>query len=269
MSAEIGGWIALHKKILDWEWYDDTNVMRVFLHCLLKANFKAKTWRGNEILRGQFIASRQILAKDLGLTEQQVRTALKKLSSTNEITSQGKSQHTVFTVNKYDLYQSSNQPSNQQVNQQATSEQPASNQRVTTTNKVNKENNITKNTTSSSELVSSDHAEPAKSVDEKVIPIDSVPYQKILDLYHKVLPEFPKVVKLTTGRKSHIKARWKNDLGSLDEWFKYFHIVRRSNFLMGRVPPMPPRTKSFECDLDFLINEAKCVKICEGRYHGE
>lgn len=131
------GYIALYRSILEWEWYSDINVRAVFIHCLLLANHKEKKWRGITIKRGQFISSRKELSAQIGITEQQFRTAIAKLVSTNEITSKGNAQHTVFTVINYDKYQSSNQ----QNNQQPTNDQPADNQPSTTTNNVNNENN--------------------------------------------------------------------------------------------------------------------------------
>lgn len=135
--SEYIGYIALHRSILDWEWYGDPNARSLFIHCLLSANFKPKKWRGIVINRGQFIGSRQGISQALGISEQQFRTALTKLKSTNDITSKGTAQHTVFTVVNYEKYQNSNQ----QDNQPPTNEQPTSNQQSTTTNKVNKENN--------------------------------------------------------------------------------------------------------------------------------
>ena len=40
------GYIKLHRKLLEWEWYSDTNVKIVFLHCLLMANHDDTKWRG-------------------------------------------------------------------------------------------------------------------------------------------------------------------------------------------------------------------------------
>jgi hypothetical protein len=105
--------------------------------------------------------------------------------------------------------------------------------------------------------------------DSQVIPIkDPVPYEKILSLYHELLPELATVAKLTTARKAHIRSRWKNDITSLESWRKYFQIVRESSFLMGRAPPGQNRTKPFQADFDFLINETNAIKVCEGKYHG-
>ena len=40
----MSGWIKIHRQILEWEWYSDTNTFRVFLHLLLKANHKEKKY---------------------------------------------------------------------------------------------------------------------------------------------------------------------------------------------------------------------------------
>lgn len=41
----IEGFIKISRKILDWEWYTDINTKTLFLHCLLKANFRTKNIR--------------------------------------------------------------------------------------------------------------------------------------------------------------------------------------------------------------------------------
>ena len=33
----MSGWIKLHRKITEWEWYSDANTFRVFMHLLLTA----------------------------------------------------------------------------------------------------------------------------------------------------------------------------------------------------------------------------------------
>lgn len=46
------GWIKLHRQLLTWEWYDEPNTLRLFLHLLLKANIEPKEWRGTMIQPG-------------------------------------------------------------------------------------------------------------------------------------------------------------------------------------------------------------------------
>jgi len=123
------GFIQLHRSLLEWEWYDDKNTKILFLHCLLKANYKDKNYRGKTIKRGSFLTGRDVLANELGLSIQQIRTSLTKLKSTNEITIKSSSQGTIIEVVKYNDYQ--------EVTNKATDEQPTNNQQVTTTNKSN------------------------------------------------------------------------------------------------------------------------------------
>ena len=127
------GFITLQRQIIDWEWYDDANTFRLFIHILLKANHTDKNYRGTLIKRGTFLTGRDVLAKETGLSIQQIRTGLKKLKSTNEITIKTNSKGSVVQVVKYNDYQS--------VTSKVTNKQPASNQQVTTTNNDNNVNN--------------------------------------------------------------------------------------------------------------------------------
>jgi hypothetical protein len=125
------GWIKLHRQILEWEWYSDNNCFRLFLHLLLKANHKEKRFKGIELKVGSIVTSRDLLARETGLTSQQIRTALTKLISTNEITSKTSSQGTIIQIVSYEKYQVSTN--------EITNEQPTSNQQSTTNNNVKKE----------------------------------------------------------------------------------------------------------------------------------
>ena len=80
------GFVVLHRKITEWEWYSDTNTLRVFLHLLLTANHKPSKFRGFEVGRGQIIIGRKALAENLNLTEREVRTAIDHLKTTGELT---------------------------------------------------------------------------------------------------------------------------------------------------------------------------------------
>ena len=113
------GWIKIHRKILDWEWYNDMNTKILFLHLLLTANHEDKKWRGHNILRGQKITSREHLAEETGLSVQQVRTSLNKLKSTNEITIKTTNKNTLITIEKYNDYQINERENNQQSNQRS------------------------------------------------------------------------------------------------------------------------------------------------------
>lgn len=90
--------------MLDWEWYGDTNMVRVFLHLLLKANLEASFWRGLYVGRGCLVTSATQLSAETGLSVKQIRTALKKLIEGKEIVTMRARKKSLITVCKFDSY---------------------------------------------------------------------------------------------------------------------------------------------------------------------
>ena len=131
------GFIVLHRKMLDWEWFTDINTSHLFMYCLLKANHENKKWRGINIDRGSFVTSLEHISKDTGLSIQNIRTSLNKLKSTNELTCKTTSQYSIISIKNYNLYQDYNTP----INKQLTNEQQTTNKRLTTNNNDNNDNN--------------------------------------------------------------------------------------------------------------------------------
>jgi len=103
----MDGYIKLHRQILEWDWYNDPNTFRLFLHLLLKANHKDANWKGILIKRGQRFTSLNSLSEELKMSIKEIRTAEKKLKNTSEIEVLGASNGTIITICKYDYYQSS------------------------------------------------------------------------------------------------------------------------------------------------------------------
>lgn len=140
------GWISLYRKFVEWEWYKNTNVKTVFLHLLLMANHENKKWQGIEIKKGQRLTSIENIAKETNLSEQNVRTALKKLKSTGEITIKVTNKYSLITIEKYDIYQMynsvTNKQNNNQINKQLTNNQQTTNKQLTTNNNDNNDNNV-------------------------------------------------------------------------------------------------------------------------------
>lgn len=130
---QIQGWIKIHRQLLEWEWYDDINVTRLFLHILLKANHKSKNYKGELIQIGEHLTSREILSNETGLTIRQVRTALTKLKTTNEVTIKSSSQGTKIQVVNYEKYQVTTS--------EVTAKRPATDQQATTNKNVKNEKN--------------------------------------------------------------------------------------------------------------------------------
>ena len=131
-------YIKLFRKILSWEWYKDTNTTRVFLHILLKANYKPSRYKGVEVGAGECVFGRKQWAEELGLSEQQVRTALNHLKSTNEITIRATNKFSVVKVEKWAFWQIEEGGATNRATNKLTNNQPTTNQQVTTSKESKK-----------------------------------------------------------------------------------------------------------------------------------
>lgn len=131
----MGNYIKIDRKILEWEWWHDINTHRLFTYMLLKANWKDGRFKGIEVPRGSFVSSISKLSEQTSLTVNEVRTALKHLKETDEITSNPHGKFTVFTVKNYCLYQDNNEQSTsrpQASHKQTTSKSQPINELLTT-----------------------------------------------------------------------------------------------------------------------------------------
>lgn len=203
--------IQLHRHILEWEWYNDDKIFRLFLHCLLKANWKDKKWRWEIIKRWSFITSLDSLSKETGLSIQNVRTVLNKLKLTDELTKESHASFTLIKVNNYEKYQSTNTEDNNQL----TNDQQTTNKQLTTTNKdnnINKDNKVNNN-------IEKTKVFTLKTYIERDIDIDSFieDYDSSLDYIKKNLRDF-------YLHWSEKKINWKKEKWEME---KTFDVNRR------------------------------------------
>jgi len=133
----MSGWIKIHRKFLDWQWFKKPEAVQLFIYMLLKANHKDGNWQGHEIKKGQFITSAQTISNDTKLSLQVVRTLLKKFELTNEIIVKSTNKFTMLTICKYECYQDENNTANKQL----TNKQQTTNKQLTTNKNEKKEKN--------------------------------------------------------------------------------------------------------------------------------
>ena len=127
MELIIEGWIKLHRKLLKWEWIESSKHLGLFIHILLRANYETTRWRGRVIKPGQLLTGRKQLSKWSGLTEQSVRTVLKDLKSTNEITIKSTSKYSIITLTRWSDYQLHSEQPTTKSTSKLTINQPAIN----------------------------------------------------------------------------------------------------------------------------------------------
>ena len=101
----MNGYIKIDRGIMDWEWWDDLPTFKLWMTILLLANWQDKKWHGKDIPRGSFWTSIKSLSEASGLTPREVRTGLKHLESTSEVTSKVTNQGRLITVVKYGDFQ--------------------------------------------------------------------------------------------------------------------------------------------------------------------
>ena len=133
------GFICLYRQITQWEWYQNPNTFRLFVHCLLMANFTDGRFEGMDIKRGQFVTSLPSLSVETSLSVRQVRVALDHLIMTGELTSKAYPKFRVITVVKYNEYQQDDRQNDSQM----TCKRQANDRQVTgKRQQYNKNNNI-------------------------------------------------------------------------------------------------------------------------------
>ena len=132
----MNGYIKLHRKIKDWEWYKDPITKAVFLELLLRANYHESRYEGIELKPGQAIYGRTELADCLGITEQNVRTSIKRLKSTKELTTKSTNKLTLVTIANWAVYQLDGDELTNKSTNNLTNNQPTTNQQLTTSKKL-------------------------------------------------------------------------------------------------------------------------------------
>jgi hypothetical protein len=253
MAKELNNtWIKIYRGMLDWEWFEFSEMVHLFLYLLLKANIEDKNWRGVLIKRGQLATSNATLRKDLHLTERQIRTCIKRLISTKEITYQATNKYVIITICNYERYQENKTISDEQNDEQATIKGRASDEQATTTKEIK---NIRINSLPNGK-------EPIEGK------TDPIPYSEIQDMWNNTCVSFPQIVKLTDPRKHKIKLRLQEMAGKEKDMEKalvvlkqVFTLAEKSNFLKG------DNNRGWTATFDWVIENPKnWVKIIEGNY---
>ena len=98
MIEQSYGYVKLYRGLLDWRWYKSPNTLRLYIHCLMNAYYQTTERLDMKIPAGSFETSYSKLARELKLTEKQIRTALFNLKKTGEVTCRATRQCSIITV---------------------------------------------------------------------------------------------------------------------------------------------------------------------------
>lgn len=269
----MASWIKIFRELLQWEWFQKAEMVQLFIYLLLKANCVDKQWQGITIKRGQLATSNATIRQDLRLSEQQIRTCIKRLISTGEITYKSTNRYVVITICNYDKYQevggTTNELSNEQTNNQSTDEQRAINEQSTTTKEIknirSKEYNIKdiKQESRSNDQLSSTSDE-AKAVQPEKPKTEKLPFKEIKEMWNETCPGFPKLFTISEARKNKMRLRI-TEMGGLEKALplikQIFEKMQQSKFLKG------DNKRGWKASFDWLFeNDKNWVKVYEGNY---
>ncbi|GAA6287391.1 hypothetical protein F200043G1_01640 [[Clostridium] innocuum] len=236
------GYIKLYRQITDTPVWADSDKLKLWLMCLMKATHDEKTQVvGNQIIElkaGQFITGRAALSDDFnrdvkkdrrvdGLTLFRWLSLFEKMEMLNI---KKTNKYSLVTVLNWDKYQGQRTSNEQQLNNKRTS-----NEQQLNTNKNDKNVKNVKN--------------------EKK---EDICYQQIADMYNNTCVSFPRLTKLSDARKKAIKARLKTY--TADDLQKAFFLAEQSDFLKGA------NNRNWSATFDWMLKDTNLAKILDGNY---
>lgn len=227
-----GDYIKINRSLLEWGWYKDKNTSRLFIHMLLKANWKDGFFLGIEIKRGSFVSSLAKLSEETNLSVREIRTAIKHLESTGEVTSKKYNKFSVFTVNNYCSYQSSDTQSDKQ---------PTSNRQASDNNRRREERK--------------------KEYIDTNVSIKQHSIQSIIDAWNQLEPYGIKMIyRINPGSKRCTSLIALLEQFGEEKVIQAVDKVKQSDFLQGKTDAR------FSLNFDWFINPNNFVKVLEGKY---
>ena len=254
------GWIKMFRCFLEWEWYDQTSMVRLFLHILLKANYEDKKWHGVVIKRGQLVTSFANLSAETGLSLQVVRSCLDKLQRTGEVNKQSTSQYTIITVCKYADYQQIEDVEQKTNNIQITSEQQASNKRVT--NEQQQHKNIRKKEYKNIYTLSKERESDAVASEPKKASKDVVDFAGLISFFNRAMEQakaiIPRCQSCEGKRREFVRARIREH--GMDKVYEMITKASESDFLNGK------NGRGWIADFTWLFRPSNFQKVLEGNY---
>lgn len=257
------GWIKVHRQLLGWEWFDNSQMVHLFLYLLLSASPIPSKWRGISLKRGQLATSRRKLAFMLNLSEKQVRTALNRLVEGDVIrhdVSYARAKHcVVITICNYDKYQDNITTQGPSLDTTSgTTKEPLKGTQATSSRarkgspikEVKKKEDIY-----SSSLRSEEGVEEASAGEEEIGPAFSRMFNEALDTAGS---RITRVRAVSGARLAKLRARIAEH--GREAVAEMAERAARSDFLGGK------NQRGWRASVDWLLEPDNFQKVLEGTY---
>jgi hypothetical protein len=110
---ERSGYVALYRKLIGSRVFQNSDLLKVFIWCLLKANHEERwvpitTGTGKTevfVKRGQFIFGRNTAAEELMMPASSIRNRIGALQKMEIISVKPDSHYSIITIINWDIYQ--------------------------------------------------------------------------------------------------------------------------------------------------------------------
>ena len=268
------GFVLLHRKIMDVPFYKDAEASHLWVHLILKAKHAPEvvlTDLGEKVVgRGQLLSGRNSLAFETGLKPDRVQYLLRKFQKLGMVSWISHGKFSVFTIVKYDDYQSNFVPADYQQITSANPDAamaaeefvPADYQQITTDKEVNN--------------ISSTNVEESASASEKTEQKKtSLSCEQIVDVYHQVLPEAQSIRILTDKRRNLIRTFWQKagkvtqqldgHKFTLSDWESYLsYIASNCRWMLENRPDQRTGRTWRRKSLEYFLNVDVYAKTREG-----
>ena len=230
------GYIKLFRSMKSWQWYHDSNTKVVFLHLLLSANWEDSYYGEYFIPKGSLVTGYPKLSSQLGISIRNVRTAIKHLKKTGEVTVKVTNKFSIITIENWDKFQVYERSSDSQSDNQSGSQ-------VT----VNRQ--------------SSDNIKEYKEIknirrEEDIRSDASVPdMEHVQEIFNKTCLFFKPCTVITKTRSDKIKKLLKQF--SFEDIKEVFEKANKTDFLQGK------NDRGWSASFDWLIEIDNFVKVKE------
>lgn len=105
IDENASNWIKLYRKMINWHWYMDSQIVHLYVHCLLKGSLVYVPTIDRYVC--QFETNRCQLHRETNISIQSIKTCIKKLISTKEISFEQKptTKNSLVTICERDDYE--------------------------------------------------------------------------------------------------------------------------------------------------------------------
>ncbi|HBN5546550.1 TPA: DNA replication protein [Enterobacter cloacae] len=268
------GFALLHRKIMDVPFYKDAEASHLWVHLILKAKHAPEsvlTDIGEMLVnRGQLLSGRNALAFETGLKADRVQYLLRKFQKLGMVSWVSHGKFSVFTIVKYDDYQSNSVPADYQqitsakpcVAQLEAKSVPADYQQITTDKEV-----INNSLTNVRESASAEFIPAQKK--------SSISCEQVVEVYHRVLPEAQSIRILTDKRRALIRTFWQKagkvtqqldgHKFTLSDWESYLsYIATNCRWMLENRPDQRTGRTWRRKALEYFLNVDVYAKTREG-----